>query len=117
MSISKFVVSLLNTLIGPPVSVPAGPIAWFPTTPPIGAFRVDTIGSVCCSAQVVMYTSGPKLIAVIRVEYTSAVDGIPQELCCTGKLRVDPASRAGGPNRPLNPNPLRVSTTRQGATA
>src|ERR1700722_10459473 len=116
MSISKLVLLLTKTLIGPPASVPAGTIAWLPTTPPAGAFRVETVGWDCSSGHVVRNTSGPGATAVSRTEYTCAVDGGAHELCCTGKFRVAPPTSEGGPNAPLKPKPERVSATLHGVT-
>src|SRR6202034_1960262 len=102
MSISKSVLSLAYTPMDPAVSVPAGTNAWLPTTPPSGAFRVETLGRICPSGQVVRYPTGSGGTTVIRTEYTCAVDGIPHELCCIGKLRVASAANEGGPNAPVN---------------
>ena len=46
-------------------------------------------------------------------EYANAVPGIPQMLCGTGTVRVDPADIIGPPNIPVA---LRVSMTRHGET-
>src|SRR5579859_967567 len=116
MSMSKSVLLLTKTLIGPPVAAPFGTIASFPTTLPFGAFSVDTVGSDSPAGHVVRYAMGPTADTVIRSEYTWAAAGIAQELCCTGKLRVPPPTKAGGPKAPLNPNPTRVSAMRQGVT-
>jgi len=48
-------------------------------------------------------------------EYAWAIEGMLHVvLAWSGKLRVAPATRLGGPKAPVNPAALRVSTNRQG---
>jgi len=42
---------------------------------------------------------------------------MPVVLDGSGKLRVTPPARLGGPNAPVNPNAVRVSATRHGVMA
>src|SRR5580704_7947652 len=51
-------------------------------------------------------------------EYACASVGIVQVvLDRIGKVRLPPPTRDGGPKAPVNPLPVRVSTTRQGSIA
>ena len=51
-------------------------------------------------------------------EYACATVGIVQVvLDRIGKVRLTPPTRDGGPKVPVNPSPVRVSTTRQGSIA
>jgi hypothetical protein len=51
-------------------------------------------------------------------EYACATVGIVQVvLDRIGKVRLTPPTRDGGPKAPVNPSPVRVSTTRQGSIA
>ena len=84
-------------------AVPAGTIAAFATNPPPYAFKVETNGRGCPSAQAERYCSGPVGQAVMFSDYACADVGIPQEPDGSGKLRVSNAFMAGGPNAPVLP--------------
>ena len=57
ISISRLVLLLANTLIAP--LVPAGTMAELATTPPFGAFTVETFGSVSPVGNAVKYPNSP----------------------------------------------------------
>jgi hypothetical protein len=57
MSKTTSVAWVTNTVIAPPD--PAGTIAAFATTVPVGSFNVDTFGIDCPVGHVVRFPSGP----------------------------------------------------------
>src|SRR5215467_5572244 len=107
----KCVSSVTKTLIDPPV--PAGTIAAFATTVPVGSLSVDTngcaepVGHVVRKLRVVVGT------AVMLSEYAAAVAGNPHVLDNTGTALVELAARIGPPSGLVG---LRVSITRHGVT-
>jgi hypothetical protein len=95
-------------------------IAALATTVPVGSFKVVANGSglLMGPCQIVRYPRGPGGTTVTLNEYASADDGMLQvELERKGKFRVAAPTRLGGPKAPVNPLPVRVSTTRQGVIA
>src|SRR4029453_15433549 len=116
MSIMRFVFSLANTSTEPPV--PAGTTAAFAITVATKPFSVEAFGRGWPVGHTVRKVRNPGGTTVTLKEYACAVDGIEQSvLDCIGKVRGTPPRRPGGPNGPVNPEPVRVSTTRQGVIA
>src|ERR1700742_1900152 len=101
--------SVTNRSIAP--AVPAGTMAAFAVTTPVGAFNVETTGCCWPVGYTVRYPSGAAGIAVKFNEYAMAVAGMLQELDWIGKLRDCWLIREGPPRAPGVP---RVSTTRHG---
>src|SRR6478672_10052854 len=93
--------------------VPAGTMAEFAVTAPVGAFRVETSGCVCPAGQVVRKPRGPLGATVKFMEYACAVAGRLHGPERTGNVRVAVAASEGPPKGPI---PKRVSTRRQGVT-
>ena len=74
MSITRLAGWVTYTLTAPPV--PAGTMAAFALTAPVGAFSVETNGCVCPAGHVVRYDNGPEGTAVMFNEYAWAAMGI-----------------------------------------
>jgi hypothetical protein len=76
-------------------------MAAFAVTVPVTAFNVETVGCACPAGHAVRKPRMPGGIAVKFREYACAVDGIPQLLERTGKVRAVLATRDGPPNGPV----------------
>src|SRR5580698_4065620 len=96
----------------PPLA-PAGTMAAFAVTAPVEEFSVETTGCACPEGHAVKKPSDSCGTAVMLSEYAWAVDGIPQALDCTGKLRPTPPVSDGPPSGAVG---LRVSAMRQGVS-
>src|ERR1051325_189340 len=106
-------VGLVATTVMPP-PVPAGTIAIFAVTVPVGAFSVDEPGCDCPAGQVLRNPSVPADGTTVMLRaYACAVAGMPQGPESTGNVLGTDAARAGLPNAPA---PSLVSARRQGVT-
>jgi hypothetical protein len=111
MSMIKSVLFVTKASIDPPE--PAGTIAALAVMAPVGAFSVDTTGSVSPAGHAVNQLSDPCGTTVKFSEYACAVEGTLQEPASKGNVRVCPALIVG-PASGFEKE--RVSTNRHGVT-
>src|SRR6478736_5927488 len=91
---------LANTLMAPPA--PAGIMAALDLTRPSIEFTVDASGCGWPASQTVRKPSWPAVGTTATLnEYACAVDGTPQGLLRTGKVRVPAPGIWGPPKGPL----------------
>src|ERR1044071_2199796 len=93
-----------------PPAAPAGTIAIFAVTAPVGAFNVEEPGWEDPAGQALRNPSGPDGTTVMLKAYAWALAGIPQGPDSTGNVRETLAARAGPAKEPV---PIRVSARRQ----
>src|SRR5687768_1921662 len=89
------------TVIAPPT--PAGTIAAFATTVPVGAFSVEDPGCGSPAGHTLRKPSGADGTTVMLSAYACAPAGIPQPLATTGKFRCVFAGSDGPPKVPAAP--------------
>src|SRR5207244_48503 len=94
--------------------VPDGTIAALASTLACGEFKVETSGRDCPVGHVERKPSGPCGTTVMFSEYACAAEGMLQLLFGTGKSRMEPPMRVGGPKAPVMPSLARVSAMRHG---
>src|ERR1700674_3936022 len=112
MSITRSVLSVVNTFTAPPT--PAGTTTAFERTVPVGSFSEATSGWVCPAGHAVRKPKdGPFGTAAKFSEYACALAGSPHGLARIGNERVPCPVRLGPPNGPAA---LRVSATRHGVS-
>ena len=77
---------------------------------------VENVGGVESGVgPTVTKSTNPGGTIVMLNEYAWAIEGMEHvALDWMGKVRLAPPTRLGGPKAPVNPDPVRVSTTRQG---
>src|SRR5579862_2033812 len=92
--------------------VPAGAIAAFACTVPVGSFSVDAIGRLSPVGYTVRYATGSGGTNVKFNEYACAVDGTWQLLARIGSSVLIPPCKA--PVMMVCGAPARVSTSRHG---
>src|ERR1041385_2572012 len=110
MSITRSVLSVVNTFTAPPA--PAGTTTAFSRTVPVGSFSEATSGWACPAGHAVRNPNvGPLGTAAKFKEYACALAGSPHELARIRNERVPWATRLGPPNGPAA---LRVSAMRHG---
>src|ERR1700678_2402662 len=112
MSMIRSVGSVAITSMSPPV--PAGTMAAFATTVPVGAFRVDEPGCGLPAVHADKNPNAPDGTTVMFNAYACAFAGTLQALCWIGKSRATVAASDGAPNAP---EPERVSAMRHGVMA
>src|SRR6266581_1129596 len=96
MSITRSVLSVVNTLTTPPS--PAGTTTAFARTVPVGSFSEATKGLDCPAGHAVINPNvGPVGTAAKFKEYACALAGTPHELARIGNDRVLCAPRLGPP--------------------
>jgi hypothetical protein len=91
-------------------------IAAASTIPPSGAFRIDVFGSVgSLSGHALIQPTGcPSAVMEMKFSEYAAATGTPHLELGITNVRGVLATSEGGPNPPVKPEALRVSTTRQG---
>src|SRR5579872_1761964 len=113
MSMIRSVLALAYTSTEP--FVPAGMIAPFATSVPVGSFNTEASGRVSPVGHAVRNPSETAVgMAVKFNEYASAEAGTLQELERTGKVLPCFATNDGAPSCPILAE--RVSATRQGVS-
>src|SRR6266849_1599588 len=112
MSITRSVLSVVNTFTAPPT--PAGTMTAFESTVPVGSFNEATRGWDCPAGHAVRNPKDGLFGTAAKLkEYACAFAGSAHGLARIGNERVPWAVRPGPPNGAVG---LRVSATRHGVT-